>query len=1015
MFEEISKDIKIKLWNHQTEALDFAIDHLNRIDSPCLIRMPTGTGKTGVIACLTRLSNKRSSLVITPWINLRTQLTQDIERGFWKKIGIEPNKHEVVEMFPSNAEEILSSSEPKVIICTFAAITSIYFNHNDVYNALANAISLVIVDECHYEPAVNWGKAVKGLITKTILLTATPYRNDLKLFRITNPSQSTHHFNHAKAIENNIIRNVIFEDLDSSTNILSLVTSFKQKWIELKQTNRLPSADPRAIICCSNNDDIEKTVMFLNTSGIKTIGVHERFNNSINPNLKENVPSPQKTDAEIWVHQNKLTEGLDDNRFCCIAFFSRINNDRKLIQQIGRILRTSAQDQNKPAIVLAPSMYSIEQEWKSYLYFETKHDLLEPQHYRKVVELILESQPKVEYFDGRFREKFYPSKLNEETQVVISPSVIVRKANNDFSLEDYIEDCTDTLNIEDTVILGPDINGPCKRTPISALWVYASVKNSRSLQKNSLYEIKLESHCIVYYEGLVFIADSRGIYPTDYVADHTQRVPVDQLTRFIDNTVNPNLVSLSNSIPYDTVPRGIEMRGTNFNNIPPSLTDRMHILRSIRGTSKESGRKYIGVNNGRIRKEISEENRRGFDLEIFINWTKSVANALNSNIESNYLFKRYMPHCDPPEVVIPKIICMDLFDPDIKLTIFDGNECSLKNSSSDFTDALGYNQNKFTSTFELERETEDDFSISINAEYKPLKQRFWFTQSSGPLILVDYENEKEVASKNLAKFLNQNQDIILISLNDGETVYQGGYFYKIDYGYAENILLDLIRIPDNSPQCSTEKGSKEQITLLTQEPTTVFPEESLFRAITDHIADLTFNTEFLICDDMGKESADFIAGNFTEHKLAFIHAKAGKGSKVSASAFHVVVSQAMKNLRYLTMIRDIPGGAKSWNPDNTWSRTNIPILYQFQDGLPTGENLWNKIKTEIINSSSPELYVVLVTTGCCDKNELTIAANKPDRRTPEIAQLFHLIDGLHGNSRQLGVKLIIYDLPYKHD
>lgn len=70
MFDVISKATKRKLCQHQADALGFAIDHLNNLDSPCLIRMPTGTGKTGIIACLTRLSNQDSSLVLTPWAHL---------------------------------------------------------------------------------------------------------------------------------------------------------------------------------------------------------------------------------------------------------------------------------------------------------------------------------------------------------------------------------------------------------------------------------------------------------------------------------------------------------------------------------------------------------------------------------------------------------------------------------------------------------------------------------------------------------------------------------------------------------------------------------------------------------------------------------------------------------------------------------------------------------------------------------------------------------------------------------
>ncbi|RPJ76218.1 MAG: DEAD/DEAH box helicase, partial [Alphaproteobacteria bacterium] len=472
LFENISSEVKAKLWQHQVEALDFAINHLNTLTSPCLIRMPTGTGKTGVIACLTKIANSGSSLILTPWAHLRDQMMEDIEREFWKKVKIISKEHEVVSLFPSTASEILKSPDPMIIVSTFTTLTDLHINQIDTYTMLANKISLVIVDEGHYEPAVNWGKSVKELKIKTVLLTATPYRNDLKLFRITDPKKSTHHFTHKEALEKEIIRELSFDELDAPINIRSLSLEFVRKWNNAKQSNLLPSLTPKAIICCSSSAEIEETVNHLREAGIKAVGIHHRFKLNSNPYLLKNVPNPQDNDSEIWVHQNKLTEGIDDHRFCCVALFTRIHNDRKLIQQIGRILRRNINDQKTPSLLLAPSKFSDEPQWKAYLDFENDLQLLDPQHYRDVVEKILDLQPKTEYFNGRFRKRFSPIDLNNMSQVIINPSVLVRIAHKSFSLEKYIEECTDTLNIEDAVILGEDLNAPCQKSESFALWVY---------------------------------------------------------------------------------------------------------------------------------------------------------------------------------------------------------------------------------------------------------------------------------------------------------------------------------------------------------------------------------------------------------------------------------------------------------------------------------------------------------------------------------------------------------------
>ncbi|MFA1013193.1 DEAD/DEAH box helicase family protein, partial [Pseudomonas tremae] len=61
MFKDIPSELP--LWPHQRSALAFLINHLRQIPEPCLVRMPTGTGKTGVIACLSLLSASGRTLV----------------------------------------------------------------------------------------------------------------------------------------------------------------------------------------------------------------------------------------------------------------------------------------------------------------------------------------------------------------------------------------------------------------------------------------------------------------------------------------------------------------------------------------------------------------------------------------------------------------------------------------------------------------------------------------------------------------------------------------------------------------------------------------------------------------------------------------------------------------------------------------------------------------------------------------------------------------------------------------
>lgn len=1011
MFKSIPSRVRRKLWEHQRKAVDFTVGHLKMCSSPCLVRMPTGTGKTGVIACLTILSNTGCSLVLTPWRNLRDQMVDHLERKFWSDINVDVPKRNVKSILPSSTSDILKDIGSGVVVSTFATINYLRRKNQAVYKELSNAISLVIVDEGHYEPAVEWGKSVKGLRAKTVLFTATPYRNDLKLFQITDPAKSVHHFMHRDAVERGIIRKVRFQTLNASNDIRYLSTSFAEVWTELK-SGVMPSINPRAIICCRSHEDIEQVVIRLTELSLSAIGIHDKFKEGKNSLFHHSVPDPQKESAEIWVHQNKLTEGLDDSRFCCLGLFTSIRNDRKLIQQIGRILRRKPKDLAEDAVVISSDEFSPEDRWNTYLLFETELKLLDPAHFHEVVDKILEAQPLAEYFDGRFRKRFEPSKLPINPQVVFSPSVLVRKKELSFELDNYIQDCTDTLNVEDAVILGPDINHPCRRSDDFALWVYATVSNSRFLERTSLYEVQLQTHCVSIVGDYIFIADSRGNLPREYLDENSFPIDQAEISNFMDESFKPTELSLVSTVLYDNSVRGSRLHGHNLLAVPPSLTDRIHICRGMRGSSVEAGRRYVGFSNGRIRQEITEHNRRNYNLDTYLSWTQFVATILSSaDLARNKVFSRYMSTCDAPDPTIPKTLCLDLQRDDLALYFSNGLSCELRDATVDVLNKSTENRNIFSTTFYFKDFENSHNSLTLHIEFDQKKRRFWFHKEKGKSVHVKSANGKRTEKQGFAQFLNMNQDMLLMGLEGGEIVYQNKSFYKIDYTHAERVLLDLIDRPQGDLTCRTEKGTTSEIDELKKSVDTKFPINSLFRAINDGEIVLPVDPEIMICDDMGTECADFLVVNFQKKQMALIHAKAGSGSKISASAFHDVVSQAMKNLCYLTPNPETPDGVKSWWRGAKWNRTKINRV-SIPAGYPVKEKLWNKIRSEIIESANPELFVILVTTGACNLSELTLAVTDPTKRTPETAQLMHLLDGLNCHSRQLGVKLKVFDIPF---
>lgn len=238
------------LWFPQQRAVAFAQAYLvaRRAGDPraqseaALIKMPTGTGKTAVIATLAcAVPDIARTLIITPRKGLVDQMRRDLSYRFWERLGATYEGHAIqeeasdadrarvraaVEAGTSKPVRVLDAGQYKaiwderaaprqILVSTFNAlhlalgiappahrdfhgreprapagsISSLDPNRSAAENRqlfadLLKAVDLVIVDEGHYEPAMSWAQAVRALGRPTLIFSATPYRNDYKYFNI---------------------------------------------------------------------------------------------------------------------------------------------------------------------------------------------------------------------------------------------------------------------------------------------------------------------------------------------------------------------------------------------------------------------------------------------------------------------------------------------------------------------------------------------------------------------------------------------------------------------------------------------------------------------------------------------------------------------------------------------------------------------------------------------------------------------------------------------------------------
>ena len=165
-----------KLRDYQQSAVDATLHHFRRCHEPAVIVLPTGAGKSLVIAELARLA-KRKILVLT---HVKELVEQNVDkfRQYAGGVGVKAG------VFAAG----LKQKQTKFQV-TFASVQSVARN----LNQFAYDYSLIVIDECHRVSSFEQDEAGKGsqygqIVSqlkelnpnlKLLGLTATPYRMGL--------------------------------------------------------------------------------------------------------------------------------------------------------------------------------------------------------------------------------------------------------------------------------------------------------------------------------------------------------------------------------------------------------------------------------------------------------------------------------------------------------------------------------------------------------------------------------------------------------------------------------------------------------------------------------------------------------------------------------------------------------------------------------------------------------------------------------------------------------------------
>jgi superfamily II DNA or RNA helicase len=387
----------------QQESIKTAFSYLSKPKSEksCLLSLPTGAGKSGVIATVSHFTKKKKILVLCHRRAICDQLFREIKKDFFEKI--QPGHSLVLgDVF----NQVDDTSQNGIYVSTFQKIQTM---SAEEFEVLKNNIDVLVVDEGHSEPSPVWSQITRRLEVYKIIITATPYRNDLFQFDID--SKSSYIFTFKMALKDSVLREPIF----STINEVDVVDAVSQRLAEQKGTI--------CIVKCNTGEEVRRYYRILSQK-FRTLAIHDSLKGNDNEGLKSSVPRKvADQDWQVLVHQRKLDEGVDIPHAKTLILTYPVSSGRELVQTVGRIVRIY--EEFMPHVIEIGTD-SNEKLWKNYRKFDeslsgsnSAKKFLNSLNTASLIDSYLEAFPEYSYFDSSFKKKFNLKEFDPENSLNI--------------------------------------------------------------------------------------------------------------------------------------------------------------------------------------------------------------------------------------------------------------------------------------------------------------------------------------------------------------------------------------------------------------------------------------------------------------------------------------------------------------------------------------------------------------------------------------------------------------------
>jgi len=353
----------------QVGALHAIAAHFIERSEPAIVSLPTGYGKTAVMAATCFIAKCRRVLIVVPTAALRSQTAKAFRSlETIRRLHLIPQQNELADPAVSSIEERMTSitsweqlSDADVVVATpHSASPEI----EGVVAPPEDFFDLVLVDEGHHTPARTWSSFIRQTPeARHVLFSATPFRKD----RLQLPGRVAFHYSMRRAVEERAFGRVVFRPVTPAAggSRQERDAALIENAVQLFERDRQAGYQHRLLIRTDTVSDAERLAPLYIQAGVRVEAISSRLSRGTVARIEERL---QDGDLDGVVCVDMFGEGYDFPKFKIAVLHATHRSLVPTLQFIGRFARTNDEQTGDASFLAVPSDINAESD---ELYRET--------------------------------------------------------------------------------------------------------------------------------------------------------------------------------------------------------------------------------------------------------------------------------------------------------------------------------------------------------------------------------------------------------------------------------------------------------------------------------------------------------------------------------------------------------------------------------------------------------------------------------------------------------------------